>query len=200
MPFVTEELWHALTGEPESVLLGKDDYITADEGKIDEEEESKFAIVQDAIEAVRLVRSTLKLSPSKQAEIVVQARESSEGIMGILESSRTILESLGNASTLIIANSLREYPSKEYASEIRQRVRVFVKIQERSEEEKSKERMRLTKELVRVQSLYEQGRGKLENENFRNRAPVEILQKEHDKLVNYKSQLEQLQSSIADLS
>ncbi|HEX5315138.1 MAG TPA: class I tRNA ligase family protein, partial [Candidatus Kapabacteria bacterium] len=31
MPFVTEELWHALTGEPESVLLGKDDYITADE-------------------------------------------------------------------------------------------------------------------------------------------------------------------------
>jgi valyl-tRNA synthetase len=211
MPFVTEELWHALTGEDESVLIGRDDYITADEGKIDFDIEVAFLIIQDSIEAIRTVRSTLKLAPSKQAEIIIQARGSGinavtkEPVSDVIRRTvlmpcQNILERFSNASMLIIDDSQRDYSTKEYTSEIRQHVRVFVKIQERSHDEKTKEKERLTKELARVQSLYDQGRAKLENENFRLRAPVEILQKENDKLINYKSQIEQLSASIAELT
>jgi valyl-tRNA synthetase len=42
MPFVTEELWHGLTDQPADVLIGRDDYITADEGKIDDAAEAEF--------------------------------------------------------------------------------------------------------------------------------------------------------------
>ncbi|HEY3874515.1 MAG TPA: valine--tRNA ligase, partial [Candidatus Kapabacteria bacterium] len=163
MPFVTEELWHALTGEPENVLIGRDDYITPDEGKIDDAAEEEFGMLQDTVEAMRLVRSTLKLAPSKQAEIVIQARDNSERILYILESSRAILERLGNASKLSLELGTQDYSSREYASEIRARTRVFVKIEKRTEEEIATERDRLQKELDRVLKAADQVSAKLSN-------------------------------------
>ncbi|HZK76265.1 MAG TPA: class I tRNA ligase family protein, partial [Candidatus Kapabacteria bacterium] len=211
IPFVTEELWHALTGEPESVLLGRDDYITADEGKIDREAEIAFQMVQDTVDAIRLIRSTLKLVPSKNAEIIIQARGMNElivhtgptpgkVILDFLQPARGIIERLGNASTLQFEEESIDYSSREYACEIRERVRVFVKIEERSIEERAKERDRLAKELARVSLLHAQGKAKFENESFRKRAPLEILKKEEDKLVNYASQIEQLNASIRELA
>jgi valyl-tRNA synthetase len=212
MPFVTEELWHAITGEPESVLIGRDDYITSDEGKIDDNAETAFEVVKDAVDAIRLIRSTLKLAPSKKADIIIQAREDQglivhtgptpqQWILNVYESARPIFERFGNASSLRIEpESAADYSSIEYAGEIRTRGLVFVKIEERSDEERTKELERLTKERDRVLSLHAQGEAKLMNENFRQRAPLEILKKEEDKLMNYKSQIEQLQASIAELA
>ena len=200
MPFVTEELWHALTGEPESVLLGRDDYITPDEGKIDEKAEYAFSLIQDTIEAIRLVRSTLKLAPSKKAEIVLQARGIAETIthtglapyklvLDILESGRAIIERLGNASSLTFEEESANYSSREYVSEIRTRVRVLVKIEQRSSEEQAKERERVAKELERVLAQIEQTSAKLSNPGFLERAPEPVLEKEREKHRSYLSQV-----------
>ncbi len=199
MPFVTEELWHALTGEPMDVLLGRDDYITPDEGKIDDVVEEEFAVLQDTVEAIRLVRSTLKLPTSKQAEIVLQARDGSKRIMNILQSSWAILERLGNASVLSLNLDTQEYSPLEYASEIRVRTRVFVKIEKRSEAEIAKERDRLQRELDRVVYAAEQVHAKLSNEGFISRAPQNVIEKEREKEANYQSQAAQLRSSISEL-
>ena len=200
MPFVTEELWHALTGEPENVLIGRDDYITPDEGKIDDAVEEEFAVLQDTVEAMRLVRSTLKLAPSKQAEIVIQARDNSKRILEILESSRAILERLGNASSLTLELDSQDYSSREYASDIRVRTRVFVKIEKRSEDEVAKERERLEKELDRVLKAAEQVLAKLSNESFVSRAPQNVIEKEREKEASYRSQAEQLRVSLEELA
>ncbi|HET6400203.1 MAG TPA: valine--tRNA ligase [Candidatus Kapabacteria bacterium] len=197
MPFVTEELWHALTSEPESVLLGRDDYITPDEGKIDDEAENAFLVIQEAVEAVRLVRSTLKLAPSKQAEIIVQPRGK---ILDVLESGKGIVERLGNASSLKFEEGTVDYSSKEYGSEIRARVRVFVKIENRSPEEQKKERERISKELERVLAQIEQSNAKLSNPGFLERAPVPVLEKEREKHQSYISQAEKLQASLFELT
>ncbi len=199
MPFVTEELWHALTGEPEDVLIGRDDYITPDEGKIDDIAEEEFAVLQDTVEAIRLVRSTLKLAPSKEAEIVIQARDRSERILNLLESSRPILERLGNASSLRLEANTADYSSREYASEIRVRTHIFVKIEKRSEVELSRERERLQKELDRVLAQIDQVAAKLANESFVSRAPQNVIEKEREKQASYRSQAEQLRASIVEL-
>ncbi len=211
MPFVTEELWHALTGEPESVLLGRDDYITADEGKIDDHAEQAFSIIQDTVEAIRLVRSTLKLAPSKKAEVIVQARGLAETIVhagqapreeisSVMASGRQIIERLGSASALKFEEKSDNYSSKEYASEIRSRVRVFVKIEERSKEEQVKEHQRLSKELARVLGQIEQTNAKLSNPGFLERAPAPVLEKEREKQEGYISQAEKLRASLYELT
>jgi len=199
MPFVTEELWHALTGEPESVLLGRDDYITADEGKIDGQSEQDFDFIQRSIEAIRLVRSTIGLAPSKTADIIVQSE--SEVSQTLLESARNILERLGRASTLKIEAVGREYSSQEYASElIGGKGRVLIHLEQRSSEERMKERERLSRELDRVLMQEQQVRAKLANSGFVERAPAQVIEKEREKHASYSSQIEKLKASIEELA
>jgi valyl-tRNA synthetase len=199
MPFVTEELWHALTCEPESVLLGRDDYITADEGKIDGQSEQDFDFIQRSIEAIRLVRSTIGLAPSKTAEIIVQSE--SEVSQTLLESARNILERLGRASTLKIEAVGREYSSQEYASElIGGKGRVLIHLEQRSSEERMKERERLSRELDRVLMQEQQVRAKLANSGFVERAPAQVIEKEREKHASYSSQIQKLKASIEELA
>jgi valyl-tRNA synthetase len=198
MPFVTEELWHALTGEPESVLIGRDDYITADEGKIDDKAEEDFNFVQRTIESIRLMRSTVGLPPSKSAEIIVQADAMQD--RKLFESARQILERMSRASSLVIQESGAEYSSREYASEmLGGRARVFLKLEQQSEEERIIERQRLAKELERVVAQEQQIRAKLSNSSFVERAPAPVIEKEREKHASYSSQIEKLKASIAEL-
>ncbi len=199
MPFITEELWHALTGEPESVLIGRDDYITADQGKIDDKAEEEFYFVQRTVEAIRLMRSTVGLSPSKSAEIIVQAESKQD--RELFESTRQILERMSRASTLVIQQSAGELSSREYASEmIGGRARTFLKLEQRSEEERKVEQQRLSKELERVETQEQQIRAKLANTSFVERAPAEVIEKEREKHASYTSQIEKLKASIDELA
>ena len=199
MPFVTEELWHALTGQPPEVLLGRDDFITPDAGKIDEATEATFAFVQKTIEAIRLVRSTLKLPPSKAATVVVQLKNDAE--LNDLTTAFAIIERLGKAAELRIEKEAQEYSSLEYASElIGGRGRVFVQLEQRSDEDRAKEHVRLTKELERVESQFATLTAKLANESFVGRAPQAVIEKEREKQASYASQIEKLRSSLKQLA
>lgn len=199
MPFVTEELWHALTGEPESVLIGRDDYITADEGKIDDKAEENFNFVQRTVEAIRLMRSTVGLAPSKPAEIIVQAEAAQD--RELFESTRQILERMSRALSLAIQQRGEELSSREYASEmIGGRARVFLKLEQQSETERKMERERLSKELERVIAQEQQISAKLANASFVERAPAPVIEKEREKHASYTSQIEKLKASIAELN
>ncbi len=198
MPFITEELWHALTGEPESVLIGRDDYITADEGKIDDKSEENFNFVQRIVDAMRLMRSTVGLPPSKPAEIIIQAEASQD--RELFESARQILERMSRAASLVIQQSGGELSSREYASEmIGGRARAFLKIEQQSDEERIVERQRLSKELERVIVQEQQISAKLANASFVERAPAQVIEKEREKHASYTSQIEKLTASIAEL-
>ncbi len=199
MPFVTEELWHAITDQPVDVLLGRDDYITPDAGKIDEATEADFAFVQKTVEAIRLVRSTLQLAPSKPASIIIQLKNATD--QTLLDSARAILERMGRAQSLVIEAEATEYSSMEYASElIGGRGRVFILLEKRSGEDQEKERQRLAKELERVESQCNATRSKLSDEGFVSRAPAQVIQKEREKLANYESQIEKLRLSLTQLT
>jgi valyl-tRNA synthetase len=199
MPFISEELWHALTGEPLDVLLGRDDYISPDNGKIDDKVEEQFAFLQKTIEAIRLVRSTLKLPPSKAVHIIVQAKDAKD--LSDLRAGHAIIERLGRASELRIETEEAEYSSMEYASElIGGRGRVFIQLGQRSDEDRAKEHRRLAKELGRVESQWEAIKLKLSNDSFVSRAPASVIEKEQEKQASYQFQIEKLRASLEELA
>jgi len=198
MPFITEELWHALTGEEKNVLIGQDDYITSDTYKIDDAAEAEFAFVQRTVEAVRLLRSTLNYAPSKAIELVIQLKSADD--LASLESARTIIERQARTASLSIERDGKEYSSNEYASELLGgRGQVFVKLEARSEDERMKERTRLEKELERIASQLSAVTEKLGNESFVSKAPPAVITKEREKLSNYAVQLEKLTASLEEL-
>jgi valyl-tRNA synthetase len=199
MPFVTEELWHALTGNAEDVLIGRDDYITPDVYKIDDKAEADFALVQRVVEAARLVRSTVKLAPSASVPVIVQAR--TEAGLEALRSASHIIERLARASELTIEAEGTDYSSRDYAAElVGGEARVFVKLPQTSEADRSKEQERLSKELERVRTQRDSVAAKLSNEGFLARAPEQVVSKEREKLASYDAQIEKLETSIQELA
>ncbi len=196
MPFVTEELWHALTGNPDSVLIGRDDYITADEGKIDDDAEMAFEFVQKIVEAARLLRANAKLAPSKATDFVIRLKGADD--QSLTESARAILEKLIRAEGLIIeADGGVELSATEYASELLGgRGQVFMKLEALSPEEAQKEKDRLRKELERIAKSVEAITNKLADEKFVARAPEHIILKEKEKLESFKIQMQKLETSV----
>ncbi len=196
MPFVTEELWHGLTGTPDDVFIGRDDFITADEGKIDDAAEAEFEFIQKIIEAARLLRSNGKIVPSKTAEFIIRLKN--ERDVTLTESSRNIIEKLIKASSLGIENEGgAELSPKDYSAELLGgRGQIFMKQEQQSEAETAKERERLTKELERVSKNYETLKAKLADDNFVARAPEHIITKEKEKLESFRVQVEKLKAQV----
>lgn len=196
MPFVTEELWHGLTGNPDDVLIGRDDYITADEYKIDDLAEEEFEFVQRIIEAARLLRANTKLAPSKSGEFIIRLKTDDD--LKLTESSRNIIEKICKASALgIEKDGGAELSSKDYAAELLAgRGQIFIKQEAQSEEESKKEKERLRKELERIAKQYDGLRSKLSNEDFVSRAPEHIIEKEKEKLESFRVQIEKLEAQV----
>ena len=75
MPFITEELWHAVyDGKPPAKSIALTAYPRCDQAQVDVAAETDMAIVQDLIVAVRNLRAELKVeSPKEKLAIEVFA-------------------------------------------------------------------------------------------------------------------------------
>ena len=192
MPFVTEELWHALTNNDRSILIGRDDYISADEGKINDSAEADFEFIQRIVESSRLLRANAKIAPSKPVEMIIRVNQDVDS--RLIEMSRNIIEKMTRCSSLDIApEGGADLSSKDYSSDlVGGRAQVFLKLEAVSEEDSKKEKDRLQKELERIMKQYEALQNKLSDEKFTSRAPEDIISKEKVKLASFLSQIEKL--------
>ena len=70
MPHLSEELWHALSGEPEATFLALQPWPAVDEAALDPALETSFAELIEAIRVVRNLRAVAGLKPSQAAPVV----------------------------------------------------------------------------------------------------------------------------------
>src|SRR6202051_865664 len=76
MPFITEEIWHAMYGgAPPLKSIALAAYPSADESQIDLPAETEMAILQDLIVSVRNLRAEFKVEPKVKVTIEVFAHE-----------------------------------------------------------------------------------------------------------------------------
>ena len=74
MPFITEEIWHAIyDGNPPVKSIALAAYPQADSAQVDVGAESEMAILQDLIVSVRNIRAELKIEPKEKLAIEIFA-------------------------------------------------------------------------------------------------------------------------------
>ena len=74
MPFITEELWHAVyDGEPPAKSIAVARYPVADEAQINADAETEMAILQDLIVSVRNIRAELKVEQKAKLPVEIFA-------------------------------------------------------------------------------------------------------------------------------
>jgi valyl-tRNA synthetase len=178
MPFITEEIWHALYDQKpplKSVSLAP--YPQADARQMDEHAETEMAILQDLIVSVRNLRAELKVEARHAVPIRVHAEAD---VRRILEENRGAVERLANVSAIeFVQESLAK------AAGARTTARFDVRVLYEKKIDVAAERERLNKELARIEKQIETAERQLANQNFLAKAPAHVVE-------GLKKQLEEL--------
>jgi valyl-tRNA synthetase len=145
MPFITEEIWHAMyAGKPPAKSIALAAYPELDSRWLNDQAEEQMAVLQDLIEKVRNMRAEMKVEPKVKTPIKIHA---AADVCTLISENRGIVERLGSIDGIEFAESSlaqmsggRSTPQFEVALVYEQKVDVAA------------ERERLTKELAKLEN------------------------------------------------
>jgi valyl-tRNA synthetase len=171
MPFITEEIWHAMyVGEPPLKSIALAAYPAADGAQIDLAAETEMAILQDLIVSVRNLRAELKVEPKVKVPVNVYAPEADvrrmmEQNLGAVLSDR----SAGVEKITFVDHSLAK------AAGARSTARFEVHVEYEKKIDVAAECERLRKELEKIEKETANGQRQLSNEQFLAKAPAKVV-------------------------
>jgi valyl-tRNA synthetase len=172
MPFITEEIWHAMyDGKPPLKSIALAAYPAADEKQIDLAVETEMAILQDLIVSIRNLRAELKVEPKVKVPIEVFALE--PAIRAMLEKnlSAVLLDRPANVEKVtFVEHSLAKLPGARSTSRFDVHAIYEKKI------DVAAERERLNKELEKIEKQLAGAVARLGNEQFVSKAPGHVVE------------------------
>ncbi|MCI9359597.1 MAG: valine--tRNA ligase [Hungatella sp.] len=192
IPFVTEEIFCNLQDEEESIMISSwPVYRTEWEFKT---EETSVETIKEAVRAIRMVRTSMNVPPSKKAKVFVVSEN--EKLLEVFEHSKVFFATLGYASQVSLQKD-KEGIGEDAVSAVIPQAVIYMPFAElvdiaREIERLEKEEERLTKELARVN-------GMLKNEKFVSKAPAAKIAQEKEKQQKYSQMMEQVKERLAQL-
>ncbi|MSO19303.1 MAG: valine--tRNA ligase [Acidobacteria bacterium] len=167
MPFITEELWQRLAPRDGSISRAK--YPAADPTWINEAAEQDMQLLQDIIVNIRNMRAEMKVDAKKK--IPVQLRGRDDATNQAATRYRNAIERLSTVSALEVSNE----PLAEAGGAVRSMPRYALRIALSDAVDPAAERIRLEKELQKLEKETISLANQLGNENFLAKAPAHIV-------------------------
>jgi valyl-tRNA synthetase len=170
MPFITEEIWHAMYEDKTPVKsIALTSYPLADAMQIDLAAETDMAILQDLIVSVRNLRAELKVE--QKAKVPIQVFTEDAAIRSLIEQNRGAVARLANVEQITFAEA-----SLAKLSGVRSTSRFDVHVIFERKIDAAAERERLTKELLQIEKEFANGQRQLSNEQFLAKAPAAVVE------------------------
>ncbi|MHB8683207.1 MAG: valine--tRNA ligase [Dehalococcoidia bacterium] len=196
MPFVTEEIWQALVQKLDGVdgeALIVATYPRGESGYADPAAEREMALMIDVVRAIRNIRAEKKVEPAR----FIEAYAVSDGARGTLEAGARYIEALARVRPLRIVGTADEAPREQVATAVLEGVTAVVPLSGLFDV--AAERARLEKQVAEAEAEATRIAAKLENEQFRAKAPERVVATEQERLAAVQARLEGLRASIAEL-
>lgn len=195
MPFVTEAIWENVPHEPgeaPALMMAKWPEPESLAKWRDDDAERAVGLLCDVVSAIRSTRARYGISPKQEIEVVLRATEQN---VGILESLRAQIASMGRVSALSIATDA-EKPAESAAvvvggCEVHCLLSGLVDF--------DAERARLRKERDAVAKDEAKFAKKLANPGFLAKAAPEIVEKDSAKLADLRDKLARINEQLAEL-
>ena len=170
MPFITEEIWHALyNGVPPLKSIALAAFPQSNEDQIALPAETNMAILQDLIVSIRNLRAELKVE--QKLRVPVQVFVEGSGIRELIDKNRNAVERLANVESISFAdNSLAKLSGTRHTARFEVHVVYEKKIDAAAECE------RLKKELAKVEKEMTNNQNQLNNEKFLAKAPPHVVE------------------------
>lgn len=199
VPFVTEEIWQLLNemapkrGRKEPAVATRSiciaEWPQPEDSAVDQAIENQFALFQRILTAVRNIRAQQNIPPKETVEFVIRTTDTIAGEIEPLARyyaalARATLVGVGPKVAVPDANATVSLPEVE----------IFVDLEGFIDHQAEKNR--LEKEIGRTEGLIASKEKKLQNANFVDRAPADVVQRERESLEQLREQLATLQAAL----
>ncbi len=196
MPFVTEEIWQALPGTGESIMISE--FPDSDEEKVNPPLEQSMSVIKEVVTAIRNLRAEnlVPLSAKVRVTLIADDRD----MAGLFRDNELYISSppqVGLEELIVRVGGGKEketVSSKVRGAEVCLHIGGLV---DYSEEEK-----RLDRELRKIEAELVKVEKKLSNRSFLEKAPEEVIEKQKEiqaELVDKKNVLGENRTRIKEL-
>ena len=198
IPFVTEALWQKVAVVAGTMplgatapLIGSQPYPQSQPGKIDLAAEAQVARLKTLVEASRNLRSEMKLAPSVRIPLFAV------GDSAFMLEAAPVLKALARLSDVQIFDSLESWQTAAAGAPVA--VVGAVQICLHMEIDVAQEKIRLGKEVLRLQADSARISAKLDNAAFVAKAPAAVLAQERTRQVEVNATLVKVQQQLEKL-
>ncbi len=188
MPFVTEEIYQKLPDAGPSIMLAS--FPAFEEGRVDAAAEEQMALVMEVITAVRNIRGEMNIQPATRVDVLCLVDGTAEKQL-LDEHAGTICD-LSRLANLQLASPGEGKRPRIAAGAVVGKVEVFVLLQDILDFDS--ESKRLEKELTKLEKEFGVTKKKLANEDFLQRAPAEVIEKEREKATRLREKMEKIRA------
>jgi valyl-tRNA synthetase len=190
MPFVTEEIWQKaapLAGKSGPTIM-RQPYPEADEARMDADAEAEYDWLEAFVGALRSIRGEMNINPNQPIPVLL--RGGTEDDHRRVAEHRPFIDALARPESIDWLGDQDDAP--QAASELVGDLQVLVPLAGLIDV--NAEIQRLDKELEKVTADLERSQKKLENPNFADKAPADVVAKERDKLAEFQERRDHLQA------
>ncbi len=195
IPFITEEIWQGLVPrmkvDAETIMLRP--FPQASDDSKDDSAESEMNWVRQFILGIRQIRGEMDISPGKPLPVLLQNANSDDQDFAVRH--RELLEKVGRVESVrSLADNENPPPS---ATALLGDMRLLVPLA--GIIDVKAERARLEKKLTGLRGDLSKSRAKLDNPNFVNNAPAEVVTMETKHAAMLEDQIAKLQEQLEKL-
>lgn len=179
IPFITEELWQKVSvvagkrAANETTSISVQPYPIANPAAIDEQAVAQVAELKAQVDAIRALRGEMNLSPAQRVPLVAQ------GDAAILSANSPYLASLCKLESVDIVEQLPTDAGAPVQVVDKTQLMLHVEIDVEAE------RIRLSKEVERLQGEISKAESKLGNASFVERAPAAVVEQERLRVAQF---------------
>jgi len=193
MPFITEEIWQRLPQSGQTI--SRQPYPQSRERWRDEEAEDQISLLQSVITQIRALRAELKINPGQPVTVTIISPD--EATTTLLSSQRQALTTLATLEQVHVTTAPAE-PPQDALSAVTEGTQIYLHLLGAIDAEKEIKRIR--REIEDLEESRQRSVGKLQNSEFLNKAPEEVVDKERQKLAEFDRDLEKLREQVKLLS
>jgi valyl-tRNA synthetase len=195
IPFITEELWQIvapISGKPiesqEKQSIALQAYPVAQTQKIDEKSEAWVTEIKALVDACRNLRGEMQISPALRVPLYIS------GDSEYLKVAAPYIQALAKLSEVKIYETEAQLEADGAGAPVAivGNTKILLKV----EIDAGAEKLRLGKEIDRINGEIAKANAKLNNESFVARAPESVVVQEKQRLVEFESLVEKLKSQL----
>ncbi len=186
MPFITEEIWQKISPDSGSIMINPWPHIQ--EQIIDKKIETAMGIAFEIITGIRNMRSEMDIAPTLEINVVISS--GSKSSRQIINSLSPHIKKLARLNSLAVEENFQQLKSAFTTLVNNTHITILLE----GVVDIEKELIKLDGKIKKAENDIKAKLATLNNKNFVDRAPVEIVEKEKSKLKELEETLHKLKA------